>query len=94
VALNLRGLLKKGGLCVRVEYGFARRDELAPLDLRRVSFEEGSLAHEACGWRPGDWFRVAASAYFRSRVMEDVYQQTHDRRDRRGGYLITVLRAL
>jgi len=43
---------------------------------------------------PRQWFRVLASAHFRSRVMEDVYQQTGDRRDKDGGYLITVLRAL
>jgi len=37
---------------------------------------------------------VLASAYFRSRVLEDVYLQTGDERDKNGGYLITVLRAI
>ncbi len=94
VSLNLRGLLVKGGICVRVEYGRALRQELSHLDLMRVSFEEGSLEEPVDGRYSRLWFRVAASAYFRSRVIEDVYQQTRNREDRQGGYLITVLRAL
>jgi SAM-dependent methyltransferase len=94
VSQDLRGLLRKGGLCVRVEYGKARRDELGPVDLLRVSYEEGSIEHEIEGHPVKQWFRVVASSYIRSRVMEDVYQQTRDRRDLGGGYLITVLRAI
>ncbi len=94
ISLNLRRLLRTGGLCFRVEYGKARREELAPVDLLRVSYEEGSLENGAGGTSVEQWFRVVASAYFRSKVMEDVYQQTRDRRDLGGGYIITVLRAL
>ena len=42
---------------------------------------------------PRQWFRVLASSYFRSQVLDDVYEQTEDARDRNGGYLITVLRS-
>ncbi len=94
VSMNLRSLLRRGGICVRVEYASARRDELSRVELTRVAFEEGSLEARVGVGRPALWFRVVASSYFRSRVMEDVYQQTGDRRDRRGGYLLTVLRAL
>ncbi len=94
VSLNLRRLLVKGGICVRVEYGRARREELSHLDLMRISFEEGSLDEPVEGRYSRLWFRVAASAYFRSRVIEDVYEQTRNREDLEGGYLITVLRAL
>jgi len=87
VSRNLRQLLRPGGICVRVEYGKARRGELPSEELRAVCYEEGSL-------EPRPYFRVSASCYFRSRVLEDVYQQTGDQKDRHGGYVITVLRAV
>jgi len=94
VSLNLRRLLARDGICIRVEYATMQRHELSPHELSHVSFEEGSL--DACvdGNRPRQWFRLLASAYFRSGVLEDVYEQTGDERDRNGGYLITVLRAI
>jgi SAM-dependent methyltransferase len=94
ISHNLRRLLIPGGICVRVEYATVNRHELSPAELLQVSFEEGSLDTEVGGWMPRQWFRVQASAYFRSRVLDDVYQQTGDERDRNGGYLITVLRAV
>jgi SAM-dependent methyltransferase len=94
ISKNLRQLLVQGGICVRVEYATMQRDELAPLELSQVSFEEGSLDMCIDGRKPNQWFRLLASAFFRSRVLEDVYEQTGDERDRNGGYLITVLRAI
>jgi SAM-dependent methyltransferase len=94
VSLNLRRMLTRGGICIRVEYATAQRHELSLFDLMRVSFEEGSLDMQVEGRMPEQWFRVLASSYFRSRVLEDVYQQTGDPRDKNGGYLITVLRAI
>jgi SAM-dependent methyltransferase len=94
IAYNLRRLLIPGGICVRVEYATINRHEFSPAELLTVSFEEGSLDTKVAGWRPRPWFRVQASAYFRSRVLEDVYQHTGDESDRNGGYLITILRAV
>jgi SAM-dependent methyltransferase len=94
ISRNLRSLLVRGGICVRVEYATTRRHEWSALELQQVSFEEGTLDTRVDRISPRKWFRVLASAYFRSRVLEDVYQQTGDKRDRNGGYLITVLRAL
>ncbi len=94
ISLNLRRLLARNGICVRVEYATVQRHELSPPELTQVSFEEGSLDYEADGVLPRQWFHLLASAYFRSKVLEDVYQQTSDERDRNGGYLITVLRAV
>jgi SAM-dependent methyltransferase len=94
ISLNLRRLLVPGGVCIRVEYATARREELNPDELALVSFEEGSLDAAVDGRKSDQWFRVLASAYFRSSVLEDVYEQTGDERDRKGGYLITVLRAV
>ncbi|MBP1622671.1 MAG: Methyltransferase domain [Acidobacteria bacterium] len=94
VSLNLRRLLVPGGICVRVEYATMQRHELSPCELSHVSFEEGSLDSSVYGRTPRLWFRLLASAYFRSKVLEDVYEQTGDERDKDGGYLITVLRAV
>ncbi len=94
VSLNLRRLLAPSGICVRIEYATVQRHQLSPAELQHVSFEEGSLETGVKGKRIRQWFRVLASAYFRSRVLEDVYEQTGDDRDRNGGYLITVLRAI
>ncbi len=94
VSLNLRELLKRGGLCFRVEYAKAARHELSRTSLACVAFAEGALDTVIGGKLPAQWFRVAASSLFRSHVMEDVYHQTGDKEDRRGGYVITVLRAI
>jgi SAM-dependent methyltransferase len=94
ISFDLRRLLVHGGICIRVEYATVQRHELSPSELLQVAFEEGSLDTKVEGMVPRQWFRLLASAYFRSRVLEDVYQQTHDERDRNGGYLITVLRAI
>jgi SAM-dependent methyltransferase len=94
ISQNLRRLLLPGGICVRVEYATTQRHEWSAIELQKVCFEEGALDTKVDGLMPRKWFHVLASAYFRSHVMEDVYQQTGDRLDRKGGYLLTVLRAL
>ncbi len=94
LSLNLRRLLARDGICIRIEYATMQRHDLSPLELAHVSFEEGSMDARWEGRMPRQWFRLAASAYFRSGVLEDVYEQTGDERDKSGGYLITVLRAI
>jgi hypothetical protein len=94
ISLNLRKLLARNGICIRIEYATTPRHELSPVELSLVSFEEGSLETRVEGRLPRLWFRLLASAYFRSRVLEDVFDQTGDERDKNGGYLITVLRAV
>ncbi len=94
ISKNLRNLLVPGGICVRVEYSASRRHEWSPLESQRIGFEEGTLEMRVDGLNPRRWFRVLASAYFRSGVMQDVYQQSGEKQDRRGGYQIAVLRAL
>ena len=94
ISQHLRRLLVSNGICVRVEYATTRRHEWSPLELQQASFEEGSLDVAVNGIHSRPWFRVLASAYFRSQVLEDVFEQTDDDRDKNGGYLITVLRAI
>jgi SAM-dependent methyltransferase len=94
ISRDIRRLMKRGGICVRAEYATTRRHEWSECELRQVSFEEGSLDTIMDGTRLRPWFRVLASSYFRSKVLDDVFQQTGDEQDRSGGYLITVLRAI
>ncbi len=93
-ARNIRRMLKKGGICVRVEYSDAHRTQLTDLDQQRTAFEEGSLDGRLGGRRPRRYFRVVRSTYSRSKVIEDVYHQTGKQDDRRGGYMMSVLEAI
>jgi SAM-dependent methyltransferase len=94
ISLNMRHLLKRNGMCIRVEYANVPRGQLTELELLRTGFEEGSLDQRVGGKVLDPWFRVVASRYHRSGVMEDVYHQSSDKNHKTGGYFITVLRAL
>jgi hypothetical protein len=94
IARNLRGLLKKGGVCVRADYANAPRDELTELVQQRLAFQEGSLAEPVNGFRATQLFTVVGSTYCRSKVLDDVYHQTRDETDKEGGYLISTLVAI
>ncbi len=94
IALDLRSLLKRGGYCVRVEYAAVRRDQLSPAELLRTGMEEGSLDIAVGRHRPRTWFRVVASSWFRSEVMNDVKHQAGTREGGPSGYAITILRAV
>ena len=69
-------------------------DETSAAELTSPYVEEGSLDQKVAGKMPRLLFRLRASAYSRSRVLDDVYEQTGDERDKSGGYLITVLEAV
>ncbi|MCZ6878098.1 MAG: class I SAM-dependent methyltransferase [Acidobacteria bacterium] len=94
ISRNLRRLLKKGGVCVRADYANAPRNELTKLVEQRLAFQEGSLQEPVNGLRAEQLFKVVGSTYCRSKVLEDVYQQTRDKTDKDGGYLLTTLIAL
>jgi SAM-dependent methyltransferase len=94
IAKDLRSLLRPGGLCVRVEYAQAPRENQTDLMLRHSEFAEGSLDRAINGVEAPRLFEVLESRFFRSRVVEDVYHQTKDEADLSGGYWLTALRAL
>ena len=93
ISRNIRGLLKAGGICVRVEYANGGLDEMTTLVRQRCAFENASLK-KVKGLRPKRLFKLLDSTYYRSKVMEDVYHQTRDKTDRKGGYMLHVLRAI
>lgn len=94
VSWNLRALLRKGGLCVRVDYSQAERHELGRFDLLSTLFEEGSLNTKQAHLRPQKFFKLLSSQYYPSAVILDVFQQTKDKDFLEGGYLISVLQAV
>ena len=94
ISKNLRSLVKRGGYCLRVELANARREEFPEIFQRRFSFQEGSLDKSFADQSLQQPFELVRSEYHRSKVMEDAYEQTGDESDRKGGYWISLLRAL
>jgi SAM-dependent methyltransferase len=94
ISKNLRSLVKRGGYCLRVELANARREEFPEIFQKRFSFQEGSLDKSFADQSLQQPFELVRSEYHRSKVMEDAYEQTGDESDRKGGYWISLLRAL
>jgi SAM-dependent methyltransferase len=93
VTRNLRSFLKKGGSLIRVEYANCRRHELTDLVTARCEFEEASLKQFG-GLQPDRLFKLVSSTYRRSSVIMDVYHQTGDEGDAKGGYHVNLFKAL
>jgi SAM-dependent methyltransferase len=94
ISKNLRSLVKRGDYCLRVELANARREEFPEIFQKRFSFQEGSLDKSLSDPSVQQPFELVRSEYHRSKVMEDAYEQTGDESDRKGGYWISLLRAL
>jgi SAM-dependent methyltransferase len=94
ISKNLRSLVKRGGYCLRVELANAKREEFPEIFQKRFSFQEGSLDRSLSDQGVQQPFELVRSEYHRSKVMEDAYEQTGDESDRKGGYWISLLRAL
>ena len=94
VSKNLRSLVKRGGYCLHVELANAKREEFPNVFQRRFSFQEGSLDKSLSDQSLQEPFELVRFEYHRSKVMEDAYEQTGDESDRKGGYWISLLRAL
>ena len=94
IARNLRGLLRKGGLCVRADYSQGDRHELTRHDQVATMFEEGSLNVGTPRRMPDPFFTLLDSRYYPSEVIRDVYEQTEDEDFLEGGYSVSLLKAL
>ena len=94
ISKNLCSLVKRGSYCLRVELANARREEFPEIFQKRFSFQEGSLDKSLSDQSLQQPFELVRSEYHRSKVMEDAYEQTGDESDRKGGYWISLLRAL
>ena len=91
---NLRHLVRKGGLLVRVEYSQAPREQLTELVQWRNLFGEGALEELIRGEQCEAFFRFVGSEFRKSKVILDVYHQTGDPDDRRGGYMVSFFEAI
>ena len=91
ISRNLRGILPTGGICLRATYANAPRENLTKLVQQRLAFEEGCLDHPINGHQSKQLFILKNSVYFQSKIIEDVYHQTGDESDKKGGYQLTTL---
>lgn len=94
VSRNLRALLRKGGLCIRVDYSQGDRHELGGFEQLSTLFEEGSLNTKQSHLKPQKFFKLLSSQYYPSAVILDVYEHTKDKDYLEGGYLISLLQAI
>lgn len=91
---NLRKLLRKGGILIRVEYTQAPREQLTELTQWRNLFAEGALEEPIKGKYSEAFFRLVGSEYRRSKVILDVFHQTGDPDDKHGGYMVSIFEAI
>lgn len=91
---NVHQLLKRRGVWFKVEYSNIPRQELSEVEQWRMLFAEAAWHPVLNNRRLEDRFEYLGSDYFRSQVILDVYEQTHDPDDRTGGYFISAFRAL
>ena len=94
VSRNLRALLRKGGLCVRVDYSQGARHELGRFDQLSTLFEEGSQSERQSRLKPQKFFTLLSSQYYQSEVILDVYEHTKDKDFLEGGYIVSLLQAI
>lgn len=94
VSRNLHALLRKGGLCIRVDYSQGARHELGRFDQLSTLFEEGSQNERQSRLKPQKFFTLLSSQYYQSEVILDVYEQTKDKDFLEGGYIVSLLQAI
>jgi SAM-dependent methyltransferase len=94
ITKNIHQILRKGGLFIKAEYGQGTYEEMTDLWQARCLFSAGALEELGNSARPAVYFKYLRSVYFRSRVIEDVYHQTRNRLDRKGGFIISVYQAV
>jgi len=93
VAENIRRLLKRGLYWFKADYSNALRKDLQDTDQWQLLFSESAMDLQIGEYRKRCLFEMIENKYYPSRVIMDVYEQTRDPLDRRGGYMITVFRA-
>lgn len=93
VSRNIHRLLRRNGLFLKADYAEGPRDTLSEIAERRLRFGESSLDFRVGRRLNNDRFRYAGNRFSRSAVILDVYQQTRNPEDKRGGYIISTFRS-
>ena len=79
---------------VRIEYSQAPRAELSDLTRWRLLFAEGALDVPIKGKHADLFFQYLGSQFKKSKVILDVFHQTQNPDDARGGYMVNFFKAL
>ncbi len=93
---NIISLAKKDALIVRVEYSGCKREECDPCYLEEMAWYECTNAEfKALKGKRRDKFTHAKfikSKFYKSKVILDVYEQTKDKDDKKGGFFISAFK--
>lgn len=90
---NIHRSLKRGRWWFKVDYSNCHRRDLSDLTQWQMLFSESSFDIRIKEPQKKDPFELADNVYHRSRVILDVYEQTQNKTDSRGGYMISTFRA-
>jgi hypothetical protein len=93
VSENIRRLLKRNLYWFKADYSNAARIELQNTDQWQLLFSERAMDFQIGDQKTKSIFQLVENRYYRSGVIMDVFEQTRDPADKRGGYMITVFRA-
>jgi hypothetical protein len=93
VAENIRRLLKRGRYWFKADYSNAARKELQNTDRWQLLFSEGAMDYQIEEYKKKSIFKQIDNRYYPSAVIMDVFDQTRDPADKRGGYMITTFQA-
>lgn len=89
ISRNLRQLCTN--TCVRITYSDSPRELLSELGQQRTDFEEGCLSGVQ-GKPCTQLFTLEKSVFHKSKIIEDVYHQTKDEDDKKGGFFVSFLK--
>ncbi|HSE41675.1 MAG TPA: class I SAM-dependent methyltransferase [Acidobacteriota bacterium] len=93
VAENIRRLLKRNLYWFKADYSNAARLELQNADQWQLLFSERAMDFQIGDQKQKSIFQLVENRYYQSAVILDVFEQTRDPSDKRGGYMITVFRS-
>lgn len=93
ISSNIHGMLKRGGFWFKIDYSNSFREDLSDLIQWRMLFSESAFDPKMEEKPERDPFEFVDSTYRHSKVILDVYEQTHQATDKKGGYMITTFRA-
>jgi ubiquinone/menaquinone biosynthesis C-methylase UbiE len=93
VSKNIHRLLRRNGMLLKADYSEGLRESLSEIASRRLLYGESALDIRVGRKKNNDRFRFADSHFSRSAVTLDVYQQTRNPDDKRGGYIVSTFRA-
>ena len=93
IAANIHRMLRKGGYWFKADYSNCERKDWSDLTLWRMLFSESAFDVRVEENNSPDRFQLVQDTFYRSQVIRDVYDQTRNPTDRKGGYVLSTFRA-